>query len=82
VLGGLTESAARERGNDVRAIDYDIGSNTGAHLLGEDFRGRANAIVDESRRVLLGVTFMGSGVAELLHSATMAVTGRIPLDRL
>jgi pyruvate/2-oxoglutarate dehydrogenase complex dihydrolipoamide dehydrogenase (E3) component len=79
---GLTETTARERGHDVRAVEYDIASVTGAYLLAEDYQGRAKAVVDESRRVLLGVTFVGSGVAELLHSATVAVTGEIPLDRL
>ncbi|HEX2362540.1 MAG TPA: NAD(P)/FAD-dependent oxidoreductase [Jiangellaceae bacterium] len=79
---GLTEAAARESGYDVRPIEFDIGKVTGAYLLGEDYRGRAKAVVDESRRVLLGVTFVGSGVAELLHSATVAVTAEVPLDRL
>jgi pyruvate/2-oxoglutarate dehydrogenase complex dihydrolipoamide dehydrogenase (E3) component len=79
---GFTESAARERGYDVRPVEYDIGKVTGAYLLGEDYRGRAKAVVDESRRVLLGMTFVGSGVAELLHSATVAVTAEVPLDQL
>ena len=32
--------------------------------------------------VLLGVTFVGRGVAELLHSATVAVVGEVPIARL
>ena len=79
---GLTESAARERGHDVRSVEYDIGSVTGAYLLGEDYQGKAKAVVDEARGVLLGVTFVGPGVAELLHSATVAVTAAVPLDQL
>jgi dihydrolipoamide dehydrogenase len=79
---GLTESAARERSYDVRVVEFDIGSVTGAYLMGEDYRGRAKAVVDESRGVLLGMTFVGPGVAELLHSATVAVTAAVPLDRL
>jgi dihydrolipoamide dehydrogenase len=39
-------------------------------------------VVDEDRRVLLGVTFAGPGTADLLHSATIAVVGEVPLDRL
>jgi dihydrolipoamide dehydrogenase len=31
---------------------------------------------------LLGVTFVGPGVEELLHSATIAVAGQVPLTRL
>jgi pyruvate/2-oxoglutarate dehydrogenase complex dihydrolipoamide dehydrogenase (E3) component len=34
------------------------------------------------RRILLGVTFVGPGVAELLHSATVAVAGELPIDSL
>jgi pyruvate/2-oxoglutarate dehydrogenase complex dihydrolipoamide dehydrogenase (E3) component len=79
---GMTESTAREHGHDVRSVEFDIGSVTGAYLLGEDYRGKAKAVVDESRGVLLGMTFVGPGVAELLHSATVAVTAAVPLDRL
>ena len=32
--------------------------------------------------MLLGVTFVGPGVAELLHSAVIAVAGEVPLARL
>jgi pyruvate/2-oxoglutarate dehydrogenase complex dihydrolipoamide dehydrogenase (E3) component len=79
---GLTEAVARARGFDVRVVEYDLGRVTGAYLLGDGYRGRAKAVVDERRRVLLGVTFVGPGVAELLHAATIAVTGEVTLDRL
>ena len=42
----------------------------------------ARAIVDEDRGVLIGATFVGSDVAELLHSATVAIVGEVPIDRL
>ena len=32
--------------------------------------------------MLIGVTFVGQDVAELLHSATIAVVGEVPLNRL
>jgi dihydrolipoamide dehydrogenase len=38
--------------------------------------------VDEDRRVIVGATFTGADVQELLHSATIAVAGQVPLDRL
>ncbi|MEU1733255.1 NAD(P)/FAD-dependent oxidoreductase [Streptosporangium sp. NPDC020145] len=79
---GRTEAAARAEGFDVRAVEYDLGSVSGAYLLGDGYRGRAKAVVDERRRVLLGVTFAGPGVAELLHAATVAVTAEVPLERL
>jgi pyruvate/2-oxoglutarate dehydrogenase complex dihydrolipoamide dehydrogenase (E3) component len=79
---GLTERQAREQGLPVRAVEYEIGNVTGAYLLGDGYTGRAKAVVDERRRVLLGVTFVGPGVAELLHAATVAVVGEVTLDRL
>ncbi|MER5325351.1 dihydrolipoyl dehydrogenase family protein [Streptosporangium roseum] len=79
---GRTEAAARAEGFDVRVVEYDLGAVSGAYLLGDGYRGRAKAVVDEDRRVLLGVTFAGPGVAELLHSATVAVTAEVTLDRL
>lgn len=79
---GRTEAQAREEGFAVRAVEYDMGSVTGAYLLGDGYRGRAKAVVDEERRVLLGVTFAGPGAAELLHAATVAVTAEVPLERL
>ncbi|MFB9421059.1 hypothetical protein [Nonomuraea rubra] len=38
--------------------------------------------MDPGRRTVAGVTFAGPGVAELLHSATVAITGEIPVERL
>ena len=39
-------------------------------------------VVDEDRGVIIGATFVGSDVAELLHSATVAVVGEVPIGRL
>ena len=39
-------------------------------------------VVDEARGVLVGATFVGPDVAEMLHAATIAVVGEVPLDRL
>ncbi|MCG5215994.1 dihydrolipoyl dehydrogenase family protein [Streptosporangium sp. KLBMP 9127] len=79
---GRTEEQARQEGFAVRVVEYDLGAVAGAFLLGDGYRGRAKAVVDEDRGVLLGVTFAGPGTAELLHSATIAVTAEVPLDRL
>ena len=38
--------------------------------------------LNEDRKVLLGATFAGPDVAELLHAATIAVVGEVPLDRI
>ena len=39
-------------------------------------------VVDEDRQVIIDVTFVEPDVAELLHSATIAITGEVPLKRL
>ncbi|MFB8265843.1 MULTISPECIES: dihydrolipoyl dehydrogenase family protein [unclassified Streptomyces] len=79
---GLTLAEAEAAGHRVRAVDYDIASVAGAGLYGDGYRGRARMIVDLDREILLGVTFVGPGVGELVHSATVAVAGEVPIDRL
>ncbi|WP_203899983.1 dihydrolipoyl dehydrogenase family protein [Virgisporangium aliadipatigenens] len=78
---GLTAAQARERGHTIRVVEYELPSVSGAYLRA-DGPGKASAVVDEDRRVLLGVTFVGSEVAELLHAGTVAVTAEVPLERL
>ena len=79
---GLTESRAREKGIDVEALEYDLASVAGASLLRDDYLGRAKLVADRATDTLVGATFVGSDVAELLHSATTAVVGRVPLETL
>ena len=63
-------------------VDYEIGQVAGAALYGDDYAGRARMVVDEARGVIVGMTLVGSGVGELLHAATIAVVGEVPLGRL
>jgi dihydrolipoamide dehydrogenase len=79
---GLTEAEARTRGIDVRVVSYELGHVAGASLQGDGYTGRAALVVDEARRVIVGATFVGPEVADLLHAATVAVVGEITLDRL
>jgi pyruvate/2-oxoglutarate dehydrogenase complex dihydrolipoamide dehydrogenase (E3) component len=39
-------------------------------------------VVDQGRDVLVGLTFVGQDTAELLHAATIALVGEVPLARL
>ena len=78
---GLTERAARNRGLNVRVVEMGWGV-AAAPLLGEGFKGGVKFVVDEDRRVLVGATFVGPGVAELTHAATIAIVGEVTLDRL
>ena len=79
---GLTEAAARGRGLDPEVLDYDIGDVAGAKLLRDSYEGHARLVVDRDADVLVGATFVGYDVAELLHSATTAIVGRVPLEAL
>jgi dihydrolipoamide dehydrogenase len=79
---GLTAAQAADRGLRTRVVEYDVGKVAGAALLADGYRGHATLVVDEDRRVLVGATFVGPDLAELLHSATVAIVGAVPLDRL
>ena len=80
---GLTAEQAQRAGHRVRAVDVQIGDAVmGAKLYADGYTGRARMVVDVDRGCLLGVTMVGPGVAELLHSATIAVAGQVPIDRL
>ncbi|PPF29569.1 NAD(P)/FAD-dependent oxidoreductase [Rathayibacter sp. AY1A3] len=79
---GLTAAAAEKAGYRTRVVDYEIGSVAGAALAADGYTGTARMVVDEDRKVVLGVTFVGKEVGELIHSATIAVVGEVPLSRL
>jgi dihydrolipoamide dehydrogenase len=79
---GLTESCAREQGVDVEALEYDLGSVAGAALLRDGYAGRAKLVVDRATDTIVGATFVGSDVAELLHAATTAIVGKVNLETL
>lgn len=79
---GLTEAQARDKGLDVRVVSYGTGDVAGAATMGRGISGTSQLVVDELRRVIVGATFTGPGVQELLHSATVAIVGEVTIDRL
>ncbi len=79
---GPTAAQAREAGIDVETRDAAYTSASGAALLRDDAEGHARLVVERGTGRLLGATFVGPDVAELLHSATVAVTGRMDLETL
>ncbi|MDQ3716105.1 MAG: NAD(P)/FAD-dependent oxidoreductase [Actinomycetota bacterium] len=79
---GRTEEEARKDGTKVRAVSYEIGDVAGGSLYADGYTGTAKIVVDEDRRILVGATFVGPGVQELLHSATVAIVGGVTIDRL
>ncbi|CAN7210109.1 NAD(P)/FAD-dependent oxidoreductase [Arthrobacter sp. LjRoot78] len=78
---GRSVKQAQTDGYSVSSVELPI-SVAGSSLHSEHYEGWAQLVVDEDRKVLLGATFAGPDVAELLHAATIAVVGEVPLDRL
>ncbi|OBF56282.1 pyridine nucleotide-disulfide oxidoreductase [Mycobacterium sp. 852002-50816_SCH5313054-b] len=80
---GLTARQAEDAGHRIRTVDVQIGDVVmGAKLYADGYTGRARMVVDVDRSHLLGVTLVGPGVTEMLHSATIAVAAQVPVDRL
>ena len=79
---GLTEAEARKAGHEVAVVDYDLGGIAGASVYEDGFDGHARLVIDAERDVVLGATFVGPEVAELVQAATVAVVGEVPIARL
>ncbi|MEU4659011.1 NAD(P)/FAD-dependent oxidoreductase [Streptomyces sp. NPDC023723] len=79
---GLTLAEAEQAGHRVRAVDVDLATVAGAGLYADGYRGRARMVVDLEDEIVRGVTFVGPGVGEMIHSATVAVAGQVPVSRL
>jgi pyruvate/2-oxoglutarate dehydrogenase complex dihydrolipoamide dehydrogenase (E3) component len=79
---GLTEAQAREQRIDIRVVSYPTGNVSGAYTRGNDIAGTSQVLIDESTRTVLGATFTGPDVQELLHSATIAIVAKVTLDTL
>ncbi|MDQ0851615.1 pyruvate/2-oxoglutarate dehydrogenase complex dihydrolipoamide dehydrogenase (E3) component [Arthrobacter sp. B3I9] len=78
---GRTVERAEKDGFKVSSVELPI-QVAGSSLHAQNYEGWAQLVVDEDRKVLLGATFAGPDVAELLHAATIAIVGEVPMDRL
>ncbi|MDN5901247.1 MAG: NAD(P)/FAD-dependent oxidoreductase, partial [Brachybacterium sp.] len=79
---GLTESAAREAGHEVVTARVPFGGAAGSSLLRDDVTGTAQLVVDRSAKTLVGATFVGPDASELIHAATIAIVGQVPVHVL
>ena len=79
---GLTADAAEKAGLRVKVLDYDLGAVSGAGLHADGYTGQVRAIVDLDRESIVGMTLLGPDVAEMLHAATIAIVGEVPIARL
>jgi pyruvate/2-oxoglutarate dehydrogenase complex dihydrolipoamide dehydrogenase (E3) component len=67
---------------NILAVDSVIGTLPGAQLHTDGIDGQAKIVVDEDRNVMISATFIGPQVNDLLHAATVAIVGQVPLERL
>ena len=79
---GLTSAAAEEAGLSIRVVDYDLDYVAGAAVHSDAYTGSVRAVIDRERHVIVGMTFVGQDVSEMLHAATIAIVGEVPLNRL
>jgi dihydrolipoamide dehydrogenase len=79
---GSTEAQARAAGLQVTVVRTPTGEVPGAYTQGAGIRGTSQLVIDDVRRIIVGATFTGPGLAELLHSATVAIAGGVTVDQL
>jgi pyruvate/2-oxoglutarate dehydrogenase complex dihydrolipoamide dehydrogenase (E3) component len=79
---GLTEKSARDKGIDVVAIDSDLNETAGSVVTGLGIEGPARLVFDRRTETIVGATFTGPDIGDLLHSATIAIAGEVPFERL
>ena len=79
---GRTATEARAAGLRVTVVSTPTGEVPGAYTQGNGIHGTSQLVIDDERRTIVGATFTGPGIAELLHSATVAIVGGVTVDEL
>jgi dihydrolipoamide dehydrogenase len=79
---GRTAAEAWAAGLQVTVVSTATGEVPGAYTQGNGIRGTSLLVIDDQRRTIVGATFTGPGLQELLHSATVAICGGVTVDRL
>jgi dihydrolipoamide dehydrogenase len=79
---GHTLESARKAGLRAVAVDHPTGAVAGGSFYGRGADGTSRLVFDAECDALVGATFVGPGVGELLHAATIAVNEGLDVDRL
>jgi dihydrolipoamide dehydrogenase len=79
---GHTTDTARAAGLAVEVVETATSGNAGGSYYGRGAPGTSRLLIDAERRLVVGATFTGAEVAEMLHPATIAIVGEVPLERL
>ncbi|OZG27977.1 pyridine nucleotide-disulfide oxidoreductase [Williamsia sp. 1138] len=79
---GLTKKEAGDKGLDITIADVELSGVAGFGLLRDDAQGRARLVIDKATDTIVGATFVGPEVDELVHAATIAIVGKVPTSVL
>jgi pyruvate/2-oxoglutarate dehydrogenase complex dihydrolipoamide dehydrogenase (E3) component len=79
---GHTVATAESAGMVVRTVDVPTSGSAGASFVGRNTAGTTRLVLDDARGVIVGATFVGFEVGEMLHAATIAVVAEVPLERI
>jgi pyruvate/2-oxoglutarate dehydrogenase complex dihydrolipoamide dehydrogenase (E3) component len=79
---GHTLASAEEAGINAVVTDHPTSAVAGASFHGRNATGLARLVIDADRDVIVGATFTGPDVYEMLHAATIAIVGEVPLATL
>jgi dihydrolipoamide dehydrogenase len=79
---GHTTDTARRAGLIVEVVETPTSGTAGGSFYGRNAPGTSRLLIDRERRLIVGATITGAEVAEMLHAATIAIVGEVPLDRL
>jgi pyruvate/2-oxoglutarate dehydrogenase complex dihydrolipoamide dehydrogenase (E3) component len=79
---GHTSDTAEAAGLEVEVVETETSGNAGGSFYGRGAPGTARLLIDRERRLVVGATITGAEVADMLHAATIAIVGEVPLERL
>jgi pyruvate/2-oxoglutarate dehydrogenase complex dihydrolipoamide dehydrogenase (E3) component len=79
---GHTVDTAAKAGLEVDVVETETSGNAGGSFYGRDAPGTARLLIDRERRIVVGATITGAEIGDMLHAATIAIVGEIPLARL
>lgn len=77
---GLTPKQAVAKGIRPRTVSVKM-SGAGPFLHADGYEGWAQWVVDDANR-LIGATFVGRDVVDLIQASTMAIVGRMTLEQI
>jgi pyruvate/2-oxoglutarate dehydrogenase complex dihydrolipoamide dehydrogenase (E3) component len=79
---GHTTDTAAAAGLQVEVVETSTSGNAGGSFYGRNAPGTTRLLIDRERRLVVGATITGAEVGEMLHAATIAIVGEVPLERL